>query len=656
VKHPISARAWLALGAPILLGIVLLIGQLGCGSSSSSSPTPVPTTGFLTAGLTDSPSGAFQHVLLNLVSVRLNPSTNANVLDTDPNWATIPLPPNQGVFATVAALQIDLNQLTNNVRLFNSSFLVSQTYNQIELQVDQNVPGTIVPNCGVGAPSLEGCIAYPAVFPTGLSTFLRTSAVVQVGANAVTPLVIDITLPQNEIVPPTQQGGPFTITPTISVIPSTNLLGTVTGTAPIGQTINAELTGTGTVLASTVPVVALATVPPTGTWVMQLPASPLGTAYDLYTTGPLAAPFSPLAYSDIVVTRGGTVGGLNFNGGSTTSASFAGNVAIAGPGTPIQGATVNVGLRALNNSNFVIVGTGSTDNSGNFPLPGTAFAPAPLTTLGVGTYQVSITASGFDPIPFGSGAEALLAFPGLGGLACSGGIQGSCNFLLTATQITGSVTLDVAPPSGTTQQVLVTAEDAGTNNLENVTMVTIPAGATAAPFTLEVPTTVASFDMILSAQDQFQGAASPYPGHTIFVANSIPGGATGVVLGPIQCNPGITGGHGSISGTAVGSDQNTSVMLFKTPPGGRPVALMSTTVAPQISSVGQLNSNANQFSFCAPADTYTIERLENGTLVNGPISLTLPVPAAQSTPCPSVCGSSFANCPSPCTNTSAGSI
>ncbi|HEY2664207.1 MAG TPA: hypothetical protein VGI47_07695, partial [Candidatus Binataceae bacterium] len=63
-----------------------------------------------------------------------------------------------------------------------------------------------------------------------------------------------------------------------------------------------------------------------------------------------------------------------------------------------------------------------------------------------------------------------------------------------------------------------------------------------------------------------------------------------------------------------------------------------------------------QFSFCAPADTYTIERLESGTLVNGPISLKLPVPAAQSTPCPSVCGSSFANCPSPCVNTPAGNI
>jgi hypothetical protein len=635
----------LTLVAPLVLGGVLLIGQLGCGSSSSTSATPVPTTGFVSVGLVDSPSGAYQQILLNVVAIRLNPSTNSNVPDTDPNWATIPVPPNAGLFSTPADLQIDLNQLQNNAKLFNSSFLTSQTYNQVELQIDQTVPGNIVPNCGVSAPSLEGCISYPAVFPATLSTSLRTTAQVQVGANGLTPVVIDVSLPQSAIVPPTAQGGAFTISPSISVIPATGLLGTVTGSATTGQTIDAELTGTGTVITSTIPV--------NGTWVMQLPASPQGTAYDFFTRGPVSTPFATQAFSNILVQRGVTTGNLNFNGAATSSAAFTGTVATALSGVAITGATVNVAQTAINNGNLVIIGTGSTDNTGVFPLPGTAFNPAPLSSLAIGSYLVSITASGFNPIPLNSGASVALLSSGS---SCTGGIQSSCAFLLSGTTITGNVTVDVAPAARTTQQVLVMAEDAGTASMENVAMVTIPAGATSAPFTIQVPTTVSRFDMILSAQDQFEGAPSPFPGHTIFVANSIAGGASGVTLGPIACNPGVSGGHGSLSGTAVGSDQNTTIALFKTPPGGSPVALMTTTVAPQLDGLGQLNPNANQFSFCAPADTYTIERFQSATPVHGPIPVPLPVPAAQSTPCPSVCGSSFATCPAPCANTAVGQI
>ena len=148
---------------------------------------------------------------------------------------------------------------------------------------------------------------------------------------------------------------------------------------------------------------------------------------------------------------------------------------------------------------------------------------------------------------------------------------------------------------------MVIAEDSGTTNLENFTMVTIPKGGTSAPFTLTVPTLVSSFDLIASAEDSYQGAAVvqnqgsalPITGHSIAVLSGVLPETTGNQLGPLNCL-----GYGSISGSlASAPDSGTTVRLLqddttKNPP--VPVAIIET----QVGAAG--GRTVGPFSFCVP--------------------------------------------------------
>ena len=198
----------------------------GCGSSGSAGPTPVPTQGTVQIGFMDSPSAGFQSILLNVSSVRLNPSTDPNVSDSDPNWIAITAPPGVGA---VGDLQIDLNQLQNNVKLFNSGVVTSQTYNQIEVVIDPNDPGSVVPSCSqVNSVFNEGCITYGVAF--GAGTMLKTTATVQVTKQGVSPVIIDfnagapVPSPVSSPASTPGLGYNYTLSPQISVVSSTQRL------------------------------------------------------------------------------------------------------------------------------------------------------------------------------------------------------------------------------------------------------------------------------------------------------------------------------------------------------------------------------------------------------------------------------------------------
>jgi hypothetical protein len=80
-------------------------------------------------------------------------------------------------------------------------------------------------------------------------------------------------------------------------------------------------------------------------------------------------------------------------------------------------------------------------------------------------------------------------------------------------------------------------------------------------------------------------------------------------------------GHGSVSGMASTFDQNTTIVLSK---GG--VQLMQS----QVGSGGVYN-------FCAPADTYKLQRFESGIPVLSSTTIALTAPKLISTPCSSIC-------------------
>ncbi len=130
--------------------LALMVIPGGCGGGSSSTPTPTATQGSLVVGFVDSPFTGVQQILLNVISVRINPLADLTISDGDPNWRTIRV---AGALGALGELQIDLNSLQNQVQLFGRRSLAAQAYRQVELVLDPNTPGVIIPNCPQ-APSL----------------------------------------------------------------------------------------------------------------------------------------------------------------------------------------------------------------------------------------------------------------------------------------------------------------------------------------------------------------------------------------------------------------------------------------------------------------------------------------------------------------------
>lgn len=615
----------------------LLVAPFGCGSSGGSGATPVPTMGTAEIGFIDSPSSGFQQIVLNVQAIRLNPSTDPNVSETDPNWVTINAPAGAGAAGELA---VDLNAIQNNARVFNTQEIPAQTYHQIELLLDPNTPGTIIPNCPKTAGPLEGCIPYNVAVTPGTGLRLLVSQGIPVTANGFTPLVLDLSV--NSIQAPTAPGGIYILGIGYNLAPTSvlaSLSGTVTassGSLSKSETVSAELTGTNQVVAHTPLTLSSSTQ---ADFNLTVPAATNGTAYDLYVSGGNATYDSLKA---VMATRNGSITSLDFSvKGQAPTRELGGTITDSTSGAPIAGATVNL-LQAP---------SGSSADCAASPVDCVVMASTATTAAGQygfgapdGDYTVQIENTGTDTVL----SDVTV---GSGTLSCSGATtSGTCDFALTSTTISGTLTLAPPPASGTNKLITIMAEKRGTTQLEGINYVTVPSGVSSVPFTIQVPTGISAFDLIATSQDTYLGVPTQYTGHTIGVAANVQPGASPDVT--LTC-----GGHGSIVGAANSSDAGTQIILSMTDPSNNlPVELMETGTGPATDASGNPSPNANAFSFCAPPGAYQLQRMEvtqvgptsTASPVGTPQAVDVPTPAPTSSPCPSTCDNSDGSCPGVC--------
>jgi hypothetical protein len=659
-------------------------------------------------GFVGSPPTGFQNVQLNVVSVRINPKVGAT--PNGSGWQRIPAPPGIGGGGnTNAELQIDLNSSQNIPQLFNTSSVKTGTYKIVQLVLDTNNPGTLIPNCPA-SPTGDGCVAYPFQLnnPNGI-TFSNTSGLIFTSTKKLVSFVMQVSMTINKI--PSGPGGAYAVTltlmpistPSVGSITGTVTVNTNSGTPPGGKVrkleVAAEAIGTNTVIA-TAPVksgqqftlILPAAGPPS-------PAMPFGTLYDLAVSGGAAqyAAFRlPPLFPGGTINPAPTVTILgNQQLGSITGTVRDGCVA----SKTITGATLqllippnpatdnSVCLSPTTAGQCVSVATANTDNTGAFPLPGTvstpaAFANVPILPKNSKAYAMEVTAPGYDPLFVqvrpGNGTNKK------GGGTCSidgGNTFKTCNLSMMTGFITGSIPI-VPPNPGQTALVQVFAEDHDTNNIESALPMPIKVGSNnlAVNFTLRVPPSIpaGAFDLFASTIDLYQGIVDPYQGHSIVPISHVPApAACATMTAPTPTDPTqvITCvGHGSISGSVANPNLGESVVLEKADPDGPPmdneVQITNSIVQNQ---PGGPNPPTSRYSFCAPADTYELQKFQLPTpessvtpsaaptpfAVDAPVSVTIPLPPNAGGPsptptpplkCPTNCSHPDGTCPGICIN------
>jgi hypothetical protein len=694
----------------LALAIAFSIVLAGFSSALAGKTAPVEV-GFLGV-----PPPHFQNVLLNVQAIRINPKANA--APNDSKWQRIGVAAGIGTGGiTQPELQIDLNNSQNLPQLLNTAKVKPAKYQIAQLILDPNNPGTLIPDCpNAGTP--EGCINYPIqLFDAGapINLIPLQQPLVSANNNGLAQLMIQLTVTINT--PPTRPGSPYLVT--VSMAPITNqVTGTVSGINVPGKSgtsikhlrklaVIAEPIGTNTEIASA-PV-------KNGNYTLALPAASgpsldpasfFGTLYDLVLAGggdsfgairlqPLlpGAQINPPDFANILTNQ--------------TLGSITGTIKDACTNTTIAGATIQLLLPPQNTPSVtpkdcldpatfrecVSVASATTNNAGLFPLPGTLTLPSAFEQIPILTgndpvtneparYSMMISAPGYDPT-----FTIANATTGKNGGNCNPDPTSKtsmpCNFSLTSGTISGTFPIDLPIP-GQTVLVQVFAEDAGTNNIVSALPNPITVRSTSSsPITfknLKVPTgvippdiTVARrFDLFATTIDSFQGISDPYQGHTIAVIKDIagplpPSGGTCNSVGPesIASTDTITCvGHGSITGTVLNADLGTSVVLSK-----EDVQITNTPVQNTLPNP----NSSNAFSFCAPGDTYTVQKLQlpkpdqAATPLFAPtplpippvVDVTIPLaphvggPTPTPTPslkCPTTCSNPDGSCPGICNN------
>jgi len=673
-----SSPRWLwavSLGClSLLFGSLLLSGRSRVMSATGSGVVQVAFKATLTSFDGTPIAERYQRVLLNVVSIRLNPIPGAT--DTTPGWVEIPAPAASGVinpaeFITTSLnfggigtvltlpssiLQLDLMPLQNIPFFFNAGTVPAQPYGQLEVVLDSLAPGNLVPLCHSGPG--EGCISYLAnLTPQSVLSVPFSTTGYGVAPGAVQPLLINVAVTVGA--PPSSPAtGAVAITPVISaqgnLLPSATPapLGVATGTvanATANTLVSAELSGTDQVIA--------ATHLSNGAFILNLPAlteQQGGTSYDFYVSG---------GDTTYAVSKGQTVSiqgsatsppppvNLDFAVQSSPVGTLTGTIADACTGAPIEGATLKLLVPDTSKggatscdltggspplpANCVVVATASTDDAGHYPLPNTPFTNVPLfPPPGVSHYDLEISAPGYNTsvVPIAPGS-----------LFCPDSrFSNSCSFYLEHGFITGTTQLSGPNNAGNRLDALVMAEDAGTNNIENLVLSTIPGGAASGSFTLSVPIAspssnaipVSNFDVFASVQDLYLGAPEKVSGHLIGAMAGVGAPATNCstitipALPPMDCV-----GLGSVFGTVSNANPGTtSIRLSKDG-----VQIMQT----EPNSIGAAPGNI--YNFCAPADTYLLTRYENGAPRSASAVTLLPPPPNQSS-CPSICQSAEGAC------------
>ncbi len=702
-------RTALRLTLPFIITFCLLLaGAVPAGAAKASR---------VEIGIVGAPPANFQNVLLNVVSVRIN--RKASAAPNAGGWQKIPAPPGIGGSSSNAELQIDLNSSQNIPQLFNTSNVRPDTYKIVQLVLDTNNPGTLIPNCPA-SPTGDGCINYPIQVnnPNGI-TFSATDLFPTSTGN-LAPLIMQVSMTINKI--PSGPGGAYTVTLALTPVTTTSVTGAVvgqvtvntgSGTPPSGKVrkleVAAETIGTSTVIA-TAPIktnsVAGMSCPPSpgGCFTLVLPAAgpqaaPFGTLYDLAISGG-AADYAALRLPPLF-----PVASMNPTAITITGNRALGNITgtvrdACTPNRNISGATLqllkapngakddSLCMSALTANQCVSVATANTDNTGAFPLPGTvttptSFANVPIQPKGSAAYAMEVTAPGYDPL-------FVQALPGngtnkKGGGTCSidsGATFKTCNLAMMTGFITGSIPI-VPPNPGQTTLVQVFAEDHGTNNIESALPMPMTIGSnpnnTAVNFTLRVPPSIpiGFFDLFASTIDFYQGVVDPYQGHNIVAISHVPApSACATITAPTPIDPTqvITCvGHGSITGSVANPNLGELVVLEKADPDGPPmdneVQITNSIVQNQPQPP---NSPTSRYAFCAPADTYELQKFETfptpaasvipsaaptPTAVDTPVSVTIPLPpnAGSPTPtpalkCPTNCSHPDGTCPGICNN------
>ena len=718
----------------------MILGLALMGNSDQASAARAPTTKGVVAiafvsSFDNSPSaGSFQRINLNVVSVRLNPSTDPNVSEFDRRWVTVGVPAGVGRSIGIgevstgsnfggsfissnrtiaigegrSEVQIDLRAIQGMAQIFNAQVVTAQTYNQAELVLDSTTPGNVVPLCASGFPAGEGCIDYKGKFPVvtpspaiPMSIRATIPGGFDVAKTQVIPLVIKVD--PGIGAPPTTFNQTIQLNPTISIISNTtsvapfmnpslgSIQGTITTNAAGGfstsrpQMITALVAGTDNV-------VEVQTLPTTCNkrktcpFILYLPAADAsigGTDYDIVA--------SARSTSYAVRSRVHIAAGINNTDLLTTplavlaksTVRLKGKVADLCTGTGVQATTLDLlvpdatisplpDCTANPPTGCVVAASASSDEAGGYPLPGNGLNTGPFNQVPIpaaspaASYELVATAAGFDRTLVGVTANG-------GALACNPLLKkGTCNINLSHGLMTGNVTLG----SGTGPvSVLIAAEDSGTNNIENLQMVTIPFGANSAPFTMNVPDVanigagggaITSLDLFASTQDLFNGAPQAATGHTIAVdagvsAPPAPSGGPPPVCATVAA-PDLAGmtciGHGSADGTVVNPGSTDTVTLSKDG-----VQIETVPVVPQASL------NAGDYFLCAPADSYVLTHYQQAlptpqavasiaVTLNAPVMVPTPAPSPgfTPTPCPGICQVNPPNANTGCLTCTATSV
>ncbi len=650
---------------PLITVICVLLGGAGLAQAGKSAQVEVGFVGVPPKSWSGTP--LYQNVLLNVRSVRINP--NVNAAPGSAKWQSIPAPAGIGGNGQSTALPIDLNVSQNTPQIFNTAGVRPGTYKIAELELDSAHPGSLVPNCPLAPPPggiNDGCVSYPIQLAAGSNVISvsNPSGLIFPQNGRLTLLILQVSIAINSA--PSTAGGPYTVTIALATLPA-NPLAMVTGSvkvnagsggSPSGKlpklAVTAEAIGTNTPIAS-----ALVN---NGEYALWLPAAGgpavpgFGTLYDLAVAGgantyaadrlPPLYPGQVLLPEDFTITGSQTLGNIT----GTITDNCVATKAIAGATLqllipPDSNNTVDC---LISPEQCVTVATATTDNAGNFPLPGTPSArsqfasvpSAPKSNLNR-AYAMEITAPGYDPL-------IVQAKPGKGSSKKGGGTCapvgsttfGRCNLALNTGYITGTIPI-VPPNPGQTTVVQVFAEDHGTNKIESVSpQITVRnSNPGSVSFTLNVPPSVPRFDLFAATVDSYQGAKDPYPGHTIAVLSDVTGPAEPPAPGAcyttkaafeqtIECV-----GHGSVAGFVADANLGTSVVLSKQDPAsGDFVQITNTQVQNQSPNPGP----NNLYSFCAPADTYWLQTVQMPTPEPSMVPSVAPTPEPMSSPTISV--------------------
>ena len=100
-----------ALLAPVLLilGLALIGGNDSASAKAVAAGKAVVAVSFVSSFGSSEPVTSYQSVNVNVVSVRLSPSKNPGVADTDGGWVTIPVPQGIGKSAGIATVSTGNN-------------------------------------------------------------------------------------------------------------------------------------------------------------------------------------------------------------------------------------------------------------------------------------------------------------------------------------------------------------------------------------------------------------------------------------------------------------------------------------------------------------------------------------------------------------------